>query len=269
MTGLVVFTDLDGTLLDHRTYDFRPALPAIEALRARRVPLIFCSSKTASEIEALRLKTGNEDPFIVENGGAIHIPFGALTAVPDDAEIRRDRHVVRMGRECEELERFLSGFCRRKGLSPSLLTKKSPGEVAVETGLSEEEARRSLDREFDLPFTLPTGSVLPQLEREARANGFRLIAGGRYLHLSGDTGKGDAARLLKDLYHRQWGEPVRAVGLGDSLNDLDLLQAVEIPVVIPNPGSGAPLADALPAATVAPEPGPAGWNAAILSILKP
>lgn len=73
---IVVFTDLDGTLLDHATYRFDAALPALRLLKARQIPLVVCSSKTASEIEALRNRLRLSHPFISENGGAIFVPRG-------------------------------------------------------------------------------------------------------------------------------------------------------------------------------------------------
>ena len=33
--AVMVFTDLDGTLMDHETYDVAPAKPALDALAAR------------------------------------------------------------------------------------------------------------------------------------------------------------------------------------------------------------------------------------------
>ena len=38
---LLVFTDLDGTLLDHDDYGFEPALPALHRLAAAQVPLVI------------------------------------------------------------------------------------------------------------------------------------------------------------------------------------------------------------------------------------
>ena len=46
---MVIFTDLDGTLLDHENYSFRMALPALDLLRRRGVPVVPVSSKTAPE----------------------------------------------------------------------------------------------------------------------------------------------------------------------------------------------------------------------------
>ena len=74
MPQLVIFTDLDGTLLDARNYSWRAAQPALDQLRRRRVPVVFCTSKTRAEILPLREELRNADPFVAENGGAIYVP---------------------------------------------------------------------------------------------------------------------------------------------------------------------------------------------------
>ena len=66
-----VVTDLDGTLMDHH-YDWSPAKAAIQRLQRCGVPVIPCTSKTAEEVSRFREQIGLHDPFIVENGGAIH-----------------------------------------------------------------------------------------------------------------------------------------------------------------------------------------------------
>ncbi len=76
MKKLIIFTDLDGTLLDYSTYSFEAAIPALQLLKEKNIPLIICSSKTGKEIEHYRKKLGNTHPFISENGGGIFIPKG-------------------------------------------------------------------------------------------------------------------------------------------------------------------------------------------------
>ena len=73
-TRILIYTDLDGTLLDHHTYSFQKALPALAEIKKRSVPLILCSSKTKGEIEEYQKKLKVRHPFISENGGAIFIP---------------------------------------------------------------------------------------------------------------------------------------------------------------------------------------------------
>src|SRR2546423_300740 len=72
--GWVVFTDLDGTLLDAETYRYDAARQGLDRLREHAIPLIICTSKTRAEVEPLRNELGNTDPFIVENGGALYVP---------------------------------------------------------------------------------------------------------------------------------------------------------------------------------------------------
>ena len=66
-----VVTDLDGTLMDH-SYSWAAAEAAIAALQQKGIPIIPCTSKTAEEVRLFRKRAGLRDPFIVENGGAIH-----------------------------------------------------------------------------------------------------------------------------------------------------------------------------------------------------
>ncbi|HSD28464.1 MAG TPA: HAD-IIB family hydrolase, partial [Vicinamibacteria bacterium] len=83
----LVATDLDGTLLDRETYDFAPARAAIEALRRAGIPLVLCSSKTRAEMVPLAAAIGSVGPLVVENGGAIVDPGGAVLVLG----VKRDR----------------------------------------------------------------------------------------------------------------------------------------------------------------------------------
>lgn len=67
--GIIIFTDLDGTLLDRQTYSWDAARPALGLIKERSIPLALCSSKTRAEIEVIRKELDNPDPFICENGG--------------------------------------------------------------------------------------------------------------------------------------------------------------------------------------------------------
>jgi len=71
MAKIIVFTDLDGTLLHPKTYSFDAAMPALKLIKEKDIPLILCSSKTRAEIEVYRKKLDNQHPFVSENGGGI------------------------------------------------------------------------------------------------------------------------------------------------------------------------------------------------------
>ena len=69
----VIFSDLDGTLLDHQSYEFTAAQPAINFIKENQVPLILVSSKTKDEMIHYQSELGISGlPFVVENGSAIY-----------------------------------------------------------------------------------------------------------------------------------------------------------------------------------------------------
>ena len=57
--SIVIFTDLDGSLLDHEGYSCESALRALALVRARSIPLVFATSKTRSEVVRLQEDMGH------------------------------------------------------------------------------------------------------------------------------------------------------------------------------------------------------------------
>jgi mannosyl-3-phosphoglycerate phosphatase len=203
----IVITDLDGCLLDPATYAWEPHREAMEDLRRRGVPVVFCTSKTRAETEALRRETGNADPFIVENGGAV--VTGART--------------IALGIPYAEL---LLGFDRLKSrVGARGFSDMTAEDIARECGLTLERARLARQREWDEPFTCPGDPTAAAVEL-----GFRCSRGARFWHLHGDTDKGKAIRALL----RETG-PARTVGIGDSMLDLHLLEACDVRAAVARP----------------------------------
>ncbi|MCZ7625281.1 MAG: HAD-IIB family hydrolase [Candidatus Methylomirabilis sp.] len=106
---LVIFTDLDGTLLDYKTYSFDPARDALEKVRQRGIPLVLCTSKTRAEVARYRQRLNNDDPFIVENGGAAFIPAGYFPfAYPYQRDVN-GYHVIEYGTPLPQVGRCIEG----------------------------------------------------------------------------------------------------------------------------------------------------------------
>src|SRR3990167_8085280 len=102
MPDTIIVSDLDGTLLDSTSYSFAAAQPALEAIRARGVPLILCSSKTRTEIEGYRQCLNNRHPFITENGAGIFIPRGYFS-FPFEAGVFGDYQLITLGTPYAEI----------------------------------------------------------------------------------------------------------------------------------------------------------------------
>ena len=262
---LLVVSDLDGSLLDHTTYAFDAARPALDRLRDARVPLVLCTSKTRAEVEPIRTALDNAHPFIVENGGGVCVPVGYFPFEIDGAERRGDYAVVSLGDSYAELTRALERASRATGLGVRGFADMTDDEVAAETGLMVPEARLARQREFDEPFVVLEPARAPDLLAAIEREGKRWTTGGRFHHITGANDKAAAVRLLVALYRRHLGG-VRTVGLGDAPNDAAFLQVVDVPILIASPHVDR-LRALVPRGRVTTLEGPAGWNAAVSGLL--
>ncbi len=263
MSRLVIVTDLDGTLLDHDTYSFAPARPALLALRRKKVPLVICTSKTRAEVAPLRRRLKNRDPFIVENGGGIVVPrnyFGPGTPSRID-----------LGRPYPEITAALAELSRKSRVRVTGFHELTAREVAEATGLSLAEAGRAKRREFDEPFFFlgRDEAARARFVLLARKSGLDLTTGGRFWHLFSGSDKGLAVRRLAALYRRSTRRPIRTLALGDAENDLPMLRAVDRAVLLPAKDGRFDRAvlRRLPRVIRAGAPGPEGWNEVVLEAI--
>lgn len=270
--AIVVFTDLDGTLLDGETYSFDAANEALDELRTRSIPVVLVSSKTRAEIEPLRLRLRNEHPFIVENGGAALIPAAYFSFPITAARASGLYLAVELGTPYATLRRALKEIERELGVILRGYGDMSVDEVVQRTGLSFEEAALAKQRDYDEPFVVEGHGLADGALAEAVNNhGLRWTQGDRFHHLMGSQDKGEAVRHLIRLYQRNAGDEhnnLTTVALGNSLNDAPMLAVVDKPILVQQTdGSYADGID-LPGLIRAPAPGPAGWNRAVLSLLS-
>ena len=83
----LIFSDLDGTLLDHYSYQSTAAQPTLKQLHDAKIPVILNTSKTLAELNIIRAELELETPFIIENGAAIYIPINTFKTQPEDTEV--------------------------------------------------------------------------------------------------------------------------------------------------------------------------------------
>ena len=73
MNKLIIFTDLDGTLLNEQSFTFRQIITFIKnLLKFNNFFIFFISSKTKEEMINLRKKMNINVPLIYENGAGIY-----------------------------------------------------------------------------------------------------------------------------------------------------------------------------------------------------
>jgi mannosyl-3-phosphoglycerate phosphatase family protein len=265
--SLVVVTDLDGTMLEQRTYSFEQSWPTIEKLRHSAIPLVLCSSKTAAEIMSLQRQIEIEDPFICESGGAIYMPRNYFPFEIAALKPRRLVDVIEFGKRIVHLRQALQDTAQACAATVESFGTMTLQEIISRTGLTLEQAIQARQREYDEPFLIDAGDEQALLAA-LRAQGLTVTKGDLFFHLTGGHDKGDAVRTLLGHYRRQCPSLV-SIGLGNSANDLPLLRQTDVAVIVRNPdGSwdGETTAQ-LPAATRTDGIGPAGWREAIDRLL--
>jgi mannosyl-3-phosphoglycerate phosphatase family protein len=266
---LIIFTDLDGTLLDALTYSFKPAAEALALIDKYRIPLIICSSKTRTEIEYYRLLLKNNHPFVSENGGGIFIPreYTKLENHIDKTTGKFDNyHMIRLGTSYRELRQGIKSL-RAKGFDIKGFGDMTVYEISHVTGLSAEEASMARQREFDEPFLFGGADErLNALFESIHELGFSFTQG-NFFHLLGNNDKGKAVSILIELYAKQF-KDLCTVAIGDSPNDLPMLRNVDMPVVVRKQTGAYDSSLVFPKLICADGTGPEGWNKAIIQVIK-
>ncbi|MEO0377818.1 MAG: HAD-IIB family hydrolase [Cyanobacteria bacterium P01_A01_bin.17] len=263
---LLVATDLDATLLDHQTYSYRAALPAIEQLKAQDCPIIFNSSKTQAEQAVLRDALDIKDPFIIENGSAVVIPPGQL-----DHPVQSSASQIKVfGLTYAELTAQLDRLRQQHGFCFRGFADLSAETIAEMTGLSVPEATAAKQRSGSEPLCWDDSESAYDAFVDAIADlGLQTTQGGRFRHVMAKTDKGVALKWLLDRYrvvypHLDW----TVVALGDSPNDVPMLQVADIGVLIPNLHRVRFEMPEISRLVTPAQPGPVGWSEAILSIIR-
>jgi len=279
---LLIFTDLDGTLLDRETYGWEGALPALEACRARGVPVVLVSSKTRAEIEELRDSMPLSAPFISENGGGIfflrhtfvHLPPGSVPAPPTvdampSSSGGEELWMLPLGISYCLIVKALQEIRQELGLKIRGFSDMGIEEISRLTGLDRAGARLAKMREYDEPFIFPGGEPedLAPLHDAAGERDLQIASGGRFYPLQGKNDKGTGMDLVTDWYKGYHGRVV-TVALGDSPNDFSMLERADFPVLIRSGRTFPGLKQRIHRLRITDVPGPEGWNSAVFNILN-
>lgn len=247
----MVVSDLDGTLLDHDSYSWRPAAAEVARLINHGVPLVLASSKTLAEMRGLAAEMGLHDPMIAENGAVLAWPGESgcrveITGRPRDEIVARARRL-----------RAAHGY-RFEGFADW-----SVEQLAADCGLDAAAAALALDRHGTEPIVWQDSTSAYEAFVAALAEqGIRAVRGGRYIHLMGEYDKADGMRRVVEAIGRERERDMKVIALGDSPNDAAMLSAADVAVRIRSAKSTDFELDA--ACLTEPElPGPAGWADAI------
>lgn len=254
----VLFTDLDGTLLDFETYSFSDSQPHLQRLLAAGIPVIFCSSKTLAEQLSLMAAMEIHVPAIIENGGAIYLPDPGRPADPAAEDCGT---LIPLGPPAFEIQSLLFKAEQQLGIALASYSEIGPDGIMALTGLSFSDAERAGKRCFSETFTAKIDAQQESaLQRFFRQRGLQMQCGGRFHTVTGKgVDKGNAVRrflLGPESSHRF--DSQCSIGIGDGPNDAAMLLAVDQAFLVKNHRQQWAEVD-LPNLQRLESAGPAGW----------
>lgn len=265
----LVFTDLDGTLLDHYTYSSDDAQEMIVALKFHDIPIIPNSSKTFAEILQIRQQLELQSPFIIENGAAIYIPINYFSKQPLDTELKdgfwvksftqkKDYWLALLAQQALQFKDCFKGF-----------SQLDDQQLADLTGLSLEKAGLARMRQYGEPIDwLSCQQSKDKFIAHMTSLGANILQGGRFLHVGGNADKGKAQQWLIDQFACEYPESIiSSIALGDSHNDNAMLENADIAVQIHSPVHPFPSLQKKQNIYQSKQYGPAGWAECLHKII--
>lgn len=265
----LVFTDLDGTLLDHYSYQSDDAKETIVTLKFNDIAIIPNSSKTFLEILAIRQQLHLHTPFIIENGAAVYIPVNYFHCQPTGTILQGDFWVKAFTQKKEHWLFLLNKQAVQFKDAYQGFSQMDNRQLAFLSGLSTEQAVMAKQRQYGEPVNW-FGST--QLKAEfielMQGLGGNVLQGGRFLHISGFCDKGQAQSWLIEQYQKESPQQeVLSIALGDSENDVAMLEQATIAVQIRSPVHDYPDLKRTSNVYRSRQYGPAGWAECLQKIL--
>jgi mannosyl-3-phosphoglycerate phosphatase family protein len=269
MKQWLIFTDLDGSLLDHNSYSHRPADALLKQLNKDHVPVILSTSKTRAEVVNLRKELKNHHPFIVENGAAAFIPLGYFPAMPEECTEKDGYWVYEFSKPRQHwldlLERSKITFSHHFSHFAAMKERV----IADVTGLTLTKAKLANKREYSEPiYWLGVDAKKKEFIDYLERQGANLLQGGRFLHLSGDCNKGKALQwMVRQFIHFSIPCDLAILAIGDSGNDVAMLEAADVALIIKSPAHASPKLKRTENHIISDDYGPKGWANGVKKII--
>lgn len=270
MSNVIIFSDLDGTLLDHYTYESAAADETLKQLKKAKIPVVLNTSKTFAELEVINQKLSLNAPFIVENGAAVYIPIGTFNQQPKDTKVVGNYWVKSFCSNRQHWLDLLNENATEYSEHYQNFESLSDFEITKITGLSLDEAKRAKQRQYGEPVHWIGNEETKSAFIEHLIDlGAYVTKGGRFIHIGGYCDKGQALIWLSEKYREHYNNnSIVTIALGDGENDTPMLEACDIAVQVKSPIHNFPKLYRQYNVTQTMSYGPAGWAEALQKLLE-
>jgi mannosyl-3-phosphoglycerate phosphatase family protein len=272
-TRKILFTALEGCLLDADSGSWSAAQEAIDELERRSVPWVLFSGLTRAQLDPIRRKLGHAGPFVTEHGGGLFVPQGYFPVRIEGQERSGNYQMLTLGKRCGETAAALQELAEECGVSVASLSQMSLHETEQNTGLPRREAEQFRLRDFEERFFFAGASdkAIACFVKLARTRGFYATPGQPFWSFSSVADTGEAARRLAKLFRasapKQRQSQILAIGTGPE--DFAMLSAADRGILLPpeNADDDFEPPPRAPRFERAKFPGANGWAEAVLGVL--
>lgn len=232
----VIFTDIDGTLLDSYFPDLNKAKKLVEKALLNGIHLILCSSKTELEQDLIRSNIHLKEPFIVENGGATIIPLGYFKKSKfNHSKKFQNKYIIETGGSSFKIRSLLKKIRTKHKINFKGTSDLSVAELSKITKLSEDYAKRMIKRKYSETIVQIDRKDMPYFVTNLEELGLKVIPGGQYFDITLGNDKGTAAKILMEIFRKEYENDVIFFGIGDSKNDESMLSLMNHSILVQKP----------------------------------
>ncbi len=257
---IIIFTDLDGSLLDKDTFRFDEIENYFKELLLKEIKIIPNSSKTEAELLDFNKLYNLNISFIAENGSSIHGLNLIHSNLPEKVSLSRSTDQI-----YQIFNENIPSHLRDKISFILKLNSKKQQEIF---GLPLDKIGLALKRKHSLPI-LFNGNEIGKNEFIKIMNnaGLTVQTGGRIMSICDNVNKSKAMTKTLELIKNEVDDEIITIGVGDNQNDIDMLRQSNYACLVKNDNFDSSLIniDNLIKST---EPSPLGWADVIKTAIQ-
>ena len=247
---ILIFTDLDGSLLHRDTFKFDEIKDYLKILLSQGIFIIPNTSKTEKEILEFNNELGSDLPYISENGAAINGLNLLNSNLPKELILSREKdNLIKIFENSMPVN--LQNKCK-------WLSEMDKNKQSLIFGLGDEKLKMALDRKYTIPFLFEGNrSEKNELFRVLKSENLAAQEGGRVINLTDKVNKAKALNVFVRFFKKN-NKNVKTIAVGDNYNDLDMLKTSDFPCLVFNDKF---TLDEIPInnITITNKPSPEGW----------
>ncbi len=257
---IIIFTDLDGSLLDKDTFEFHEIEDYFRDLVLKGIKIIPNSSKTEAELSDFNNQYNLNLSFVAENGSSIH----GLNLIHKNLPER-----ISLSRSTDQIYKVynenIPSDLKQKVTFILKLKSKEQKEIF---DLPLDKMKLAIKREHSIPIQF-NGTVSEKNEffKIINDSGLTIQTGGRIMNICDNTNKSKAMLKTVELIKEEMIDEIITIGVGDNQNDIEMLKNTNYACLVKNDNFDSSLIN-IDNLIKSSEPSPKGWADVIKTAIQ-